>query len=172
MVAKTDAAHLNLASQIAKRSVNRTYWGLVEGELMLAQGEIEVAIGRHVVDRKRISPLTRRGKPARTSYKVLERFSGASLLELKLYTGRTHQIRVHLAHLGYPILGDRVYKGKTRLSFSVGKEQRVITISRQALHAKTLGFVHPITAEYLEFEAPLPQDMQSIIDQLRQTRDE
>lgn len=172
VVAKTDEAHLNLVDQLARRLINRTYWGLVAGELKQDSGEIEVAIGRHVVDRKKISPVTRRGKPARTNFQVLERFPGASLLKLKLHTGRTHQIRVHLAHIGYPILGDKVYKGKTELNFRVGKEQRVITIARQALHAKKLGFTHPVTSEYMEFEAPLPDDIKQIIVQLNTVKEQ
>jgi 23S rRNA pseudouridine1911/1915/1917 synthase len=172
VVAKTDEAHLKLVDQLAKRHIERTYLGLVTGEIKQDSGDIEVAIGRHVVDRKKISPVTRRGKPARTNFQVLERFPGASLLRLKLHTGRTHQIRVHLAHIGYPILGDTVYKGKTKLGFKVGKEHRVITISRQALHAKQLGFSHPITDEYMEFEAQLPQDMQYTMEQLNKIKEE
>ncbi len=170
VVAKTDEAHLNLVDQLAKRHIKRTYLGLVTGEIKQDSGSIEVAIGRHVVDRKKISPVTRRGKPARTNFQVLERFPGASLLRLKLHTGRTHQIRVHLAHIGYPILGDTVYKGKTKLSFRVGKEHRVITISRQALHARKLAFLHPLTNEYMEFEAPLADDIQKVIEQLNKIK--
>jgi 23S rRNA pseudouridine1911/1915/1917 synthase len=170
VVAKTDAAHLALGQQIAQRSINRIYWGLAAGEIRQAQGDIEIPLGRHVVNRKKISPLTRRGKPARTSFEVLERFPRASLLKLKLYTGRTHQIRAHLAHIGYPILGDRVYKGSARLTFNIDSERREIFIPRQALHAKILGFYHPENAKYLEFEAPLAQDMQQVIEQLRGLR--
>ncbi len=167
MVAKTDAAHLDLVKQLTERSINRIYWGLVAGELALSQGEIDVSIGRHVMNRKKISPLTRRGKPARTSFQLLECFPGASLLKLKLYTGRTHQIRVHLAHIGYPILGDRVYKGDSKLVLRSGRIQRTISIPRQMLHAKLLGFVHPVNNKYMEFEVPLPADMQQIVNQLR-----
>jgi 23S rRNA pseudouridine1911/1915/1917 synthase len=172
VVAKTDEAHLNLVRQIAQRHINRTYWGLAAGELGLSHGEIEVPIGRHVVDRKKISPFTRRGKPARTSFLVLEHFPGASLLKLKLHTGRTHQIRVHLSHIGHPILGDRVYKGNAKLSIKLDRGQRTITIPRQMLHAKLLGFSHPRSGKYLEFETPLPEDMQEIIAQLRALKDE
>jgi 23S rRNA pseudouridine1911/1915/1917 synthase len=172
VVAKTDAAHLDLVGQISQRRINRIYWSLVGGELKQDQGEVEVPIGRHVVHRQKMSPVTRSGKPARTEFEVLERFPGASLLKLKLYTGRTHQIRVHMAHIGYPILGDRVYKGSAKLRYNLGKEQRVITIPRQALHAKQLGFTHPGTGEYLEFEVPLPEDMQRIIELLRGLSDE
>ncbi len=168
VAAKCDLAHHNLTAQLAKREIQRTYWALVQGTPAL-KGEIDIPIGRHVVNRKKISVISRHPKPARTAYTLLESFNSASLLQLKLYTGRTHQIRVHLSHIGHPILGDKVYKGAGKLDIKIGKQKKTLLFKRQLLHAKKLGFKRPCKDEYLEFEVPLPADMQTALDMLRES---
>ena len=155
MVAKTEAAHENLAQQIAEHSFHREYRGVIVGHLKTPQGTIEAPIGRNPKDRKKMAVTTEHSKPAKTDYETLERYVGYSLMRFTLYTGRTHQIRVHLAHLGHPLAGDFVY-GKPKSK----AEQALLG---QCLHAAKLGFVHPRTHTYMEFEAPLPtyfQDFQ------------
>jgi len=168
IAARSDIAHLALVRQIAQRQVQRIYWALAWGVLEQNEGRIEVSLGRHVADRKRISPLTRSPKSAITHYRVLKRFPGLTLVELKLDTGRTHQIRAHLAHIGHPVFGDHTYGKKTSLTVKSAGKVRQIYLTRQALHAKKLEFAHPVTGEQLKFEAPLPEDMQRIIETLSQ----
>lgn len=155
VVAKNDQAHINLSQQLKLRQMKRIYFALVHGNPP-ESGRIEGPIGRHPTQRKKMA-IVPGGKPAATNYRVLEYFTNYALLELKLETGRTHQIRVHLTSLGYPLVGDGVYGYK--------KEQ--VPLEGQALHAATLGFVHPATGEYLEFTAPLPEVMQQAIDFVR-----
>jgi len=146
VVAKNDAAHQSLARQFAGREVTKIYLALVAGKLARKSGVVEAAIGRHPIQRKKMAVLTNgRGRAAKTSYRVLRELPVGTLVECTLYTGRTHQIRVHLKHLGHPVLGDEVY-GK-RGGFA-----------RQMLHAWRLGFVHPRTGERMNFESPLPPD--------------
>lgn len=169
VAAKNDRAHQGLARQFKEHSITRVYLALVYGSPTADSGCIHAAIGRHPVDRKRMSSSTRRGKRAVTHWTVTARFGPVSALELRLETGRTHQIRVHLSEAGHPLLGDPVYGGAGRLSGLKDTALRgmIRRLGRQALHARTLGFVHPATGAYLEFSAPIPEDMQRILDYLR-----
>jgi 23S rRNA pseudouridine1911/1915/1917 synthase len=150
VVAKNDAAHQVLARQFAEREATKIYLALVTGTLKRNRGTIDAAIGRHPVQRKKMRVDARRGRTARTDYRVLQSGSGISLLECTLHSGRTHQIRVHLHHLGHPVIGDALY----------GKKG---SAPRQMLHAWKLGFTHPRTTERLLFEAPIPADFRALI---------
>jgi 23S rRNA pseudouridine1911/1915/1917 synthase len=156
VVAKNLSAQVHLAAQLAERSVKRTYLALVHGEPP-ERGAIDAAVGRDTRMRTRMT-VTNRGKEARTSYRVLERFERAALLECKLETGRTHQIRVHLQHIRHPVLGDPVYSRGAR---------RGIEFPRQALHAAELELVHPGTGKTRRWKAPLPADMKKLLATLR-----
>jgi 23S rRNA pseudouridine1911/1915/1917 synthase len=160
VVAKNDAAHRALAAQFKVHSVLREYLALVRGAPRAASGRIEAAIGRHPTDRKRMSTKARRGRAAVTHYEVVERLRGASLLRLRLETGRTHQVRVHLASIGVSILGDPVYGGGRAQGTELG-------LARQALHAAVLVFRHPRTGAELRFESPLPADLARALEALR-----
>jgi 23S rRNA pseudouridine1911/1915/1917 synthase len=165
VVAKNDRAHQSLADQFKEHTIKRVYLALVFGSPKGEKGRIESAIGRHPVDRKRMSGKSSRGKHAVTHWQVLGRFGGITLLRLKLETGRTHQIRVHLSEAGHPLVGDPVYGGSGRLAGVMDPQLKALirALDRQALHAKTLGFIHPTTGEYLEFDTELPEDMARII---------
>lgn len=156
MAAKNDRAHASLASQLKEHSVTRRYIALVHGNLSHDQGTVDAPIGRDPGDRKMFTVTDRNSKHAVTHFLVLERFGDYTLLELKLETGRTHQIRVHMKFIGHPLVGDPMY-GRSK----------GIRMDGQALHAAILGFVHPATGEYLEFSAPLPQDMEDVLASLR-----
>jgi 23S rRNA pseudouridine1911/1915/1917 synthase len=147
VVAKNDMAHRELSKQFAARIVEKVYLALVTGRLRKATGVIEEKIGRHPVHRQRMRVTSVRGRSAKTEYRVIRSSNEASLIECRLHTGRTHQIRVHLHHLGHPVLGDKVYAQRAAKSFP-----------RQMLHAWKLGFHHPRTGEWKNFEAPLPPD--------------
>jgi 23S rRNA pseudouridine1911/1915/1917 synthase len=147
VVAKNDATHRDLSKQFAERTVEKIYLALVAGKLRKPAGIMEGKIGRHPVHRKRMSATTLRGRAARTEYRVVRSSERASLVECQLHSGRTHQIRVHLHHLGHPVLGDKVYAPRFAKDFP-----------RQMLHAWKLGFRHPRTEEWKSFEAPLPDD--------------
>jgi 23S rRNA pseudouridine1911/1915/1917 synthase len=147
VVAKNDETHRGLSIQFAERGVEKIYLALVSGKLRRSAGVIEEKIGRHRVHRQRMSVTSERGRAARTEYRVLRSSKQASLVECKLHSGRTHQIRVHLRHLGHAVLGDKVYASKLAGKFP-----------RQMLHAWKLGFRHPRTGEWKTFEAPLPND--------------
>lgn len=157
VVAKTDQAHRSLAAQFKQHSIVRVYEALVWGAMKKREGVIELAIGRDTKERKKFSARTARPRPSVTAYRVIRRLDGAAThVELRPRTGRTHQIRVHLLSLGHPVLGDAVYGGR---------KVRVLgeaAIPRLMLHARTLGFHHPVTGESLEFTAPLPPDMEAI----------
>lgn len=168
VVAKNDAAHQGLSAQFSQHTVKRVYYALVFGSPKTDKGRIEGEIGRHPVDRKKMSGSARHGRHAVTHWKVLARYSGVTLLKLRLETGRTHQIRVHLSEAKHPLLGDSVYGGDARLGNikDVKLRSLIKELGRQALHAKTLGFIHPSSGEYVEFDSDLPEDMQRIIDYL------
>lgn len=168
VVAKNDAAHEGLARQFSEHTVKRVYHALVFGSLRTDKGKIEGIIGRHPVDRKKMSGKARHGRHAVTHWQVISRYPEVTLLKLKLETGRTHQIRVHLSEAGYPLLGDSVYGGDARLgNVKDAKLKSLIReLGRQALHAKVLGFMHPCKGEYVEFTTDLSEDMQRIIDYL------
>ncbi|MFB4330650.1 RluA family pseudouridine synthase [Paenibacillus sp. CR_12] len=156
MAAKNDKAHASLAAQLKEHSVNRRYLALVHGNISHDQGTIDAPIGRDAQDRKLYTVTDRNSKHAVTHFTVVERFGDYSLLELKLETGRTHQIRVHMKYIGHPLVGDPVY-GKSK----------GIKLNGQALHAAVLGFVHPSTGDYKEFSAPMPSDMNELLTILR-----
>jgi 23S rRNA pseudouridine1911/1915/1917 synthase len=156
VVAKTVEAQANLAQQLAERSVRRVYLALVQGDPP-ASGAIDAPVGRDSRARTRMA-VTHRGKPARTRYRVLERYGRAALVECRLETGRTHQIRVHFQHIRHPLVGDTVYRRGTRHG---------ITFPRQALHATELSLKHPKTGEVMTWRAPVPRDMKRLIDELR-----
>lgn len=149
VVAKTDEAHRALSAQFAERSVEKIYLALVAGKMRKSAGSIEEKIGRHPVHRQRMSVSASRGRAAKTEYRVLSPSESMSLVECRLHSGRTHQIRVHLHHLGHPVLGDKVYCPKHAKNFP-----------RQMLHAWKLGFQHPRSGERKIFEAPIPDDFQ------------
>ncbi len=167
VVAKSDAAHEGLAVQFAAHTVHRRYLAVCAGHPVPAEGTIDARIGRSDADRKKMTVLPKnssRGKTAITHYKVLEKLDEASVIECRLETGRTHQVRVHCASIGHPLLGDPVY-GRTPKRLRPLLER--LGFARQALHAAELGFVHPLTGEMLRFGSDLPPDMAELIDQLR-----
>lgn len=156
VVAKNDAAHRDLSKQFAARTMNKVYLAIVAGRLKKKTGRIDAPIERHPIHRQRMSiARSARGRAAVTEYEVLREDAEMSLVQCTLHSGRTHQIRVHLHHLGHPVLGDKLYAPKLAR-----------TISRQMLHAWRLGFIHPRSGRSMSFEAPLPEDFQSILDML------
>ena len=157
LICKDDVVHRDLAEQLKKHSIKRRYRAVVQGNLKEDEGTVNAPVGRHPTDRKKMAINHKNGKEAITHYKVLERFGQATYIECRLETGRTHQIRVHMASLGHPLLGDTVY----------GSSKNPYHLQGQALHAMILGFVHPITGEYLEFEAPLPEYFSKLLEKLR-----
>lgn len=156
MVAKNNKAHEILAKQLEEKKTTRKYIALVWGVIKEDTGTIDAPIGRDLKDRKKMAVTDVNAKDAITHFKVLERYQEATLIELQLETGRTHQIRVHMDYIGHPVVNDPVY-GKKKLIDETG----------QCLHAKELGFIHPTTGEYMEFEAPLPECFINILDQFR-----
>ncbi len=156
VVAKNDKSHNSLAMQLKDHSMKRTYYAIVEGIVKEEEGTVRTNIGRHPVERIKMA-VVKDGKEAITNYKVLERFKSNTLVECRLETGRTHQIRVHMAHLHHPLIGDQVY----------GYKKQKFKLQGQALHAKNLGFIHPTTGEYMEFDSQLPEYFQDILDKLR-----
>jgi 23S rRNA pseudouridine1911/1915/1917 synthase len=167
VIAKSDAAHEGLAVQFAAHTVHRRYLAVCAGHPTPAEGTINARVGRSDSDRKKMTVLpnnSSRGKSAITHYKVIERLNDAALIECRLETGRTHQVRVHCASIGHALLGDPAY-GRTPKQLRPLLDS--LGFARQALHAAELGFVHPTSGEMLRFEADLPQDMQELIDQLR-----
>ncbi|WP_346880507.1 RluA family pseudouridine synthase [Clostridium sp. UBA3061] len=156
VVAKNDKSHNSLAMQLKDHSMKRTYYAIVEGIVKEEEGTVRNNIGRHPVERIKMA-VVKDGKEAITNYKVLDRFKSNTLVECRLETGRTHQIRVHMAHLHHPLIGDQVY----------GYKKQKFKLQGQALHAKNLGFIHPTTGEYMEFDSQLPEYFQDILDKLR-----
>ena len=156
MVAKNDKAHKILAKELEEKKTTRKYIALVWGIINKDTGTIDAPIGRDINDRKKMAVTDINSKDAITHFKVIERYSNATLIELKLETGRTHQIRVHMNYIGYPVVNDPVY-GRRKLIDNTG----------QCLHAKTLGFIHPTTHEYMEFDSPLPSCFENILKQFK-----
>ncbi len=168
VVAKTDPAQQSLVGQFQAREISKTYLALVWGRLPEAQGEIKGEVGRHPTERHRMSVHPRRGKTAVTRWRRLREFPGPlTLVELTPHTGRTHQLRVHLASLGHPVLGDATYGGGvSRLQGAPALKSLKALVHRQLLHAWRLGLTHPRTGEELSWEAPLPEDFQAVVDNL------
>lgn len=167
VVALSDMAYYGLIEQFRKRTIKRSYLALVYGRLEKDRGEIALMVGRSEADRKKMSTRTRRGKEARTSWEKVEEFSAATMIKAVLATGRTHQIRVHFASIGHPVLGDRTYGKKTSIEIRALKRSVTLSFPRQMLHAEVLGFTHPATGEYMEFRTPVPEDMAQAIKALR-----
>ena len=166
MVARNLAAHNRLVTALQAREIRREYLAVVN-TVLTAGGEVEAPIGRHPVDRKRMAVVAG-GKPARTHYRVVERYRAHTLVRLRLETGRTHQIRVHMAHIHCPVVGDPVYGGRLRQPRGAGEALRNMLqgFRRQALHAQRLAFQHPGSGVPVSWEAPVPVDMQELIDAL------
>ena len=156
VVAKNDNAHNSLAAQLKDHSMTRSYVALVEGVIKSDEGTIDAPIGRHPKDRIKMA-IVESGKKAVTHYKVIERFDKYTLVECNLETGRTHQIRVHMAKIGHPLVGDLIY----------GFKKQKFNLKGQVLHAKRLGFIHPSTNEYMEFISPLPNYLEKLITKLK-----
>jgi len=173
VVAKNSEINMKLAAQFANKITQREYNAIVWGKPKNNSGIIEGNIGRSARDRKSFAVLEKGGKPAITHYEVVERFAFTALVKYKLYTGRTHQIRVHSAFIGHKLFGDSRYGGDKVLFGAENPqwrrlaEQAIIKTPRQMLHAKTLGFLHPVTQENMLFSSELPQDMQYLIDSMR-----
>ncbi len=158
IVCKNDMAHRSIAAQLKEHSITRRYQAIVCGVIREEEGTVDAPIGRHPTDRKKMCVNEKNGRHAVTHYRVLRRFAGYTYIECRLETGRTHQIRVHMASLHHPILGDTVY-GPARCPFH---------LEGQTLHAGMLGFVHPRTGQYMEFTAPLPEYFEQLLDRLPQ----
>jgi 23S rRNA pseudouridine1911/1915/1917 synthase len=169
VVAKSDEAHQGLAGQFKRHEVKKTYMALVYGNPKEDEGAIDLPLGRHPVDRKKMSTKSRRTKEALTTWKVHERFGVATMLDVNIMTGRTHQIRVHLSALGLPVVGDSVYGNPKRADavHNTFVRSKLKTMKRQALHAAKIGFVHPVTCREMMFSSPLPDDMADLADFLR-----
>jgi 23S rRNA pseudouridine1911/1915/1917 synthase len=163
VVALDDTAYYHLVEQFRARSITRRYHALVYQHVKDDSGEITLEIGRSSTDRKKMSTRVSKGKDAVTRWKVLERLHDATFIEARLGTGRTHQIRVHFSAIGHPVLGDKTYGRKVFIE----RGRKKIIFPRQMLHAELLGFIHPISGEYLEFTSPLPEDMQHALRQLK-----
>lgn len=157
VVAKSDRAHISLSEQIKEHSMTREYRAIIYGHLKDAEGSIDAPIGRSATDRKRMCVTDKNSKNAITHYTVLEEMKDFSYISCKLETGRTHQIRVHMSYVGHPLAGDDVY----------GPKKVITELSGQCLHAKRLGFLHPVTGQYLEFDSDLPEYFISFLDKIR-----
>lgn len=157
LICKNDRAHQILADDLKEHNITRRYHAVVHGNLKEDTGTVNAPIGRHPVDRKKMSTKAPNGRHAVTHYRVLERFGNYTYIECELETGRTHQIRVHMASIGHPILGDAVY-GPAKCPFK---------LEGQTLHAKILGIKHPSTGQYIEFDAPLPEYFETLLNRLR-----
>lgn len=156
VIAKNDNAHNKLALQLKDHTMTRTYYALVEGNVKSDEGTIDAPIGRHPSDRIKMTVI-KDGREAVTHFKILERFGEYTLIQCNLETGRTHQIRVHMAHIGHPLVGDNVY----------GRKKQKFKVLGQVLHAKKLGFIHPTTGEYIEFDSELPEYFVELLNKLR-----
>jgi 23S rRNA pseudouridine1911/1915/1917 synthase len=177
VVAKNDYVHRDLAKQFGEKTVKREYLTVVWGRFQRDSGTVETLLARSEKDRRKIT-VAKKGKNAVTHFEVVESFPLTTLLSLRLETGRTHQIRVHLAHIGHPVFGDQTYGGRGRQLGSLNRAETMLAkellelMPRQSLHAKMLGFVHPETGESLLFDSDLPDDMKELIDRLREAKRE
>ena len=172
LVAKDDLAHEGLSKQLKQKKMIKQYLTLVKGELRSDKGLIETSMGRDSHNRKKMAVVKKGGKDAVTEYRVVERFKDFTLLDIRIKTGRTHQIRVHMAHIKHPVVGDNVY-GR-RLILGKGREdlkKALEGLKRQALHAYRIGFVHPNKGKYVEFEITLAPDIQSVVEALRKEKE-
>ena len=174
VVAKDDATHRELSRQFGERTIVRTYFALVWGTPKTPEGRIEAPIGRSATDRKKMAVTEKgKGRYAATKYRIAEQFDFLSMLSLRLETGRTHQIRVHMSHIGHPVFGDPKYSGREKHLKGIAPECRIQArnllkqMPRQALHAATLGFVHPKTGAQVEFSSEMPEDMKGLVDAMR-----
>ena len=178
VISKNTQVHIALSQQFHDHTISREYWGIVWGKLPESSGTIDGLIDRSPQNRKKYAVAKRSGKTAKTDYEVLEEFEFASLVKFKLHTGRTHQIRVHTAYLKHPILGDDLYGGNIILyggqsNYMRSKAQKCLQIAqRQMLHAKTLGFIHPVTNQEIYLDSELPQDFKDLLEFLRKGMEE
>lgn len=176
LAAKTDRAHQALSAQLSDRSLHRLYKALVWGSPVPRKGVVEAPIGRHPSNRQKMGVVHRNGREARTQYLLTQEWGPVALVECRLETGRTHQVRVHMAHLGHPLLGDPLYglarNGQLARLKKAGlgdaEAQRIVEFPRQALHAAEIAFIHPLSGEEMGFECPIPEDMMEIISILNQ----
>lgn len=167
VIATDDATHRGLAYQFKERRIKKVYLAIVRGDIQQPEGVVNAAIGRHPVYRQKMSTHARAGREAITEFRVLERFGGHTLVELQPRTGRTHQIRVHMAAIGYPLLGDPTYGQVRKQQARPCLTPDLSWFQRQALHAWALGFAHPITSTWIECRAPTPADIQRLLATLR-----
>ncbi len=173
VIAKNPVVHAKLSKQFADRTTEREYYAVVWGKMKEDEGIIEGDIGRSAKNRKLFAVVKNNGKPAKTSYKVIERFPFATLLKLKLFTGRTHQIRVHLTHHSHPVFGDTFYGGDKIVAGGMPEVNQIASkclslLNRHLLHAKTLGFNHPTKNEFMRFDSELPLDFETILNMIRE----
>jgi 23S rRNA pseudouridine1911/1915/1917 synthase len=165
VIAKSDVAHEGLSKLFAAHDIERRYLAVVAGQPAPPAGTVRTQIGRHPTNRKKMAVLPDgKGKHAVTHFRMLEQLKGASLVECRLETGRTHQVRVHMAHIGHPLIGDATYNNRQK-AFIFGPNQSYFR--RQALHAASLGFIHPVTGEKLGFDCELPEDIQALLSAIR-----
>jgi len=173
VVAKTERVHRALVEAMRRHDIRRVYWALVWGDPRASAGTIDAPIGRDPRQRKRMAVVRTGGRPARTHWRAVERFGVATRLEIRLETGRTHQIRVHLAYVRHPVVGDPTYGGRPKKQLSADDRQRslaadlLMRLSRQALHAVELTFTHPVTGEERTFTSSIPGDLKLALDRLR-----
>jgi len=165
VIAKDDLSYHDLVRQFKEREIEKHYLAILSGSLKEEKGEIIAAIGRSLSDRKKMSTRTRKGKEAVTRFEVIERFGPATMARVRIITGRTHQIRVHFASIGNPVLGDRTYGRKTSLRIG----NRTIPFRRQMLHSHTIKLRHPVKGDIMEFTAPIPADMEKAVKELKQS---
>lgn len=159
IIAKNDLSHSFLSNCLKEHSINRIYYALVEGVVKNDKGVINAPLGRSEKDRKKRCVTTKNSKEAITNYEVIKRYKKYTLIKLKLETGRTHQIRVHMKHIGHPVVGDDVY----------GKEDKKFGLKGQLLHSKSIGFIHPTTKEYLEFDSELPDYFKKVLEKIEKS---
>jgi 23S rRNA pseudouridine1911/1915/1917 synthase len=169
IVAKSDMAHEGLSTQFKRRQVEKRYLALVYGQMKTSAGVIDLPVGRHPLDRKKMSTRSRSSRSTETRWKIREAFHGVTLIDVDLKTGRTHQVRVHCAAIGHPVVGDATYGGKRRWKELHSQVVRGIlcSVKRQMLHAWRIGFVHPCTEQRMTFESPIPKDMALVLESLR-----